>query len=110
MKKDNVNQQRRDFIKNTSLGVAGATLSGGVVGSVLSKSAIAAEPEIKTVVTAAHWGPLGVVVQDGKAVKSGPAIEPAVPNELQTVVADQLYSETRVEIPDGAQRLFSQSG
>ena len=30
MKKDNVNQQRRDFIKNTSLGVAGATLSGGV--------------------------------------------------------------------------------
>lgn len=62
MKKDNVNQQRRDFIKNTSLGVAGATLSGGVVGSVLSKSAIAAEPEIKTVVTAAHWGPLGVVV------------------------------------------------
>lgn len=57
------------------------------------------EAEMKTVVTAAHWGSIGVVVQDGKVVKSGPAIEPAVPNELQTVVADQLYSEARVKCP-----------
>ncbi|MDC2824962.1 trimethylamine-N-oxide reductase TorA [Rodentibacter pneumotropicus] len=99
MKKNNINQQRRDFLKNTSLGVAGASLSGGMVGAVLSKSAVASEPELKTVVTAAHWGPIGVVVQDGKAVKSGAAIEPAIPNELQTVVADQLYSETRVKYP-----------
>ncbi|OOF51844.1 trimethylamine N-oxide reductase I catalytic subunit [Rodentibacter genomosp. 1] len=99
MKKNNVNQQRRDFLKNTSLGVAGASLSGGMMGAVLSKSAVASEPELKTVVTAAHWGPIGVVVQDGKAVKSGAAIEPAIPNELQTVVTDQLYSETRVKYP-----------
>ena len=98
MKKNNVNEQRRDFLKKTSLGVAGSALSGGMVG-VVSKSAVAKEAEMKTVVTAAHWGPIGVVVEDGKVVKSGPAIEPAVPNELQTVVADQLYSETRVKYP-----------
>ena len=98
MKKNNVNEQRRDFLKKTSLGVAGSALSGGMVG-VVSKSAVAKEAGMKTVVTAAHWGSLGVVVQDGKVVKSGPAIEPAVPNELQTVVADQLYNEARVKYP-----------
>lgn len=99
MKKNLINQQRRHFLKNTSLGIAGASLSSGIVGAALSKSAAAAEPELKTVVTAAHWGPIGVVVQDGKAVKSGPAIEPVVANELQTVVPDQLYSETRIKYP-----------
>ena len=84
MKNNNINQNRRDFLKKTSLGVAGASLSGGVVGSVVAPNAVAAESSMQTVVTAAHWGPLGVVVQDGKVVKSGPAIEPAVPNELQS--------------------------
>lgn len=97
MKKNNVNQQRRDFLKKTSLGVAGASLSGGLMG--VAKNALANEPEMQTVVTAAHWGPIGVVLQDGKAVKSGPAIEPAIANELQTVVPDQLYSDTRVKYP-----------
>lgn len=32
MKKNNVNEQRRDFLKKTSLGVAGSALSGGMVG------------------------------------------------------------------------------
>lgn len=32
MKNNNINQNRRDFLKKTSLGVAGASLSGGVVG------------------------------------------------------------------------------
>ena len=99
MKNNNINQNRRDFLKKTSLGVAGASLSGGVVGSVIAPNAAAAESSMQTVVTAAHWGPLGVVVQDGKVVKSGPAIDPVVPNELQSVVADQLYSETRVKYP-----------
>ncbi|STO55236.1 molybdopterin guanine dinucleotide-containing S/N-oxide reductase [Canicola haemoglobinophilus] len=100
MKKDNVNASRRSFIKNSSLGVAGTSLLGGttgVVGSLIAPSAVAAES--KTVVTAAHWGPLGVVVEDGKVVKSGPAIPAPVENELQSVVADQLYSETRVKYP-----------
>ena len=51
MKKNNVNKQRRDFLKKTSLGVAGSALSGGMVG-VVSKSAVAKEAEMKTVVTA----------------------------------------------------------
>ena len=46
MKKNNVNEQRRDFLKKTSLGVAGSALSGGMVG-VVSKSAVAKEAEIK---------------------------------------------------------------
>ena len=90
-KQDKIDTTRRDFLKNSSLGVAGASvLGGGAVGSLVSPNALAAES--KTVVTAAHWGPIGVVVENGKAVKSGPAIEPAITNELQTVVPDQLYS------------------
>ncbi|MCW9697840.1 trimethylamine-N-oxide reductase TorA [Avibacterium sp. 20-129] len=99
MKKQyNINASRRDFIKHSSLGLAGTSLTGGVVGSlVTSQPALAAEQT--TVVTAAHWGPLGVVLEDGKVVKSGPAIPSPLVNELQTVVADQLYSETRVKYP-----------
>lgn len=91
-----VNTSRRDFLKNSSLGVAGVSLSGGVVGTLASK-AVAAEQH--TVVTAAHWGALGVVVENGKVVKSGSAMPISVENELQSVVADQLYSETRVKYP-----------
>ncbi|HDR1020870.1 TPA: trimethylamine-N-oxide reductase TorA [Pasteurella multocida] len=98
MKKENkVDIKRREFLKNSSLGIAGASLSGGVVGTLVSPSAVAAES--KTVVTAAHWGPLGVVVENGKAVKSGPAIPTVIENELQSVVPDQLYSETRIKYP-----------
>lgn len=93
-----VNVTRRRFLKNSSLGVAGATmLGGGAVNTLIATEAKASASQ--TIVTAAHWGPLGVVVENGKAVKSGPAIEPAVVNELQTVVPDQLYSETRVKAP-----------
>ncbi len=101
MKKDKINTKRRDFLKNSSLGAAGISLSGaingGVIGALASASAVAAEST--TVVTAAHWGPLGVVIENGKVVKSGPAIVPALENELQSVVADQLYSETRIKYP-----------
>ncbi|MEE6067724.1 molybdopterin-dependent oxidoreductase, partial [Avibacterium paragallinarum] len=96
-KQDNINASRRDFIKHSSLGLAGTSLSGGVVGSLVSSKAVATEQS--TVVTAAHWGPLGVVVEEGKVVKSGPAIPAPLTNELQSVVADQLYSETRVKYP-----------
>ncbi len=96
-KQDKINASRRDFIKHSSLGVAGASMGSGVVGSLISTKAEAAES--KTIVTAAHWGPLGVVVENGKVVKSGPAIPAPIENELQSVVADQLYSETRVKYP-----------
>ena len=60
-KQDKINASRRDFIKHSSLGVAGASMGSGVVGSLISTKAEAAES--KTIVTAAHWGPLGVVVE-----------------------------------------------
>ncbi|MDH2997042.1 trimethylamine N-oxide reductase I catalytic subunit [Pasteurellaceae bacterium LFhippo2] len=97
---DKINKSRRGFLKNSSLGVAGASLATGttgVVGSLLSGNAAATES--KTVMTAAHWGPLGVVVENGKAVKSGSAIVAQVENDLQTVVPDQIYSEARVKFP-----------
>ncbi|MDU8924083.1 trimethylamine-N-oxide reductase TorA [Pasteurellaceae bacterium LIM206] len=95
---DKINSSRRDFLKNSSLGVAGVSLATGSATSLISP-AVQAETVSKTVVTAAHWGPLGVIVENGKAVKSGPAIVPAVENELQSVVPEQLYSETRVKYP-----------
>ncbi len=98
-KQHKIDNDRRNFLKNSSLSMAGATiLSGGTVNAIFSGKAHAVT-ESKTIVTAAHWGPLGVVVENGKAVKSGPAIEPALVNELQSVVPDQLYSETRVKYP-----------
>ncbi|WP_337118059.1 molybdopterin-dependent oxidoreductase, partial [Staphylococcus aureus] len=39
------------------------------------------------------------MVQDGKVVKSGPAIEPAVTNELQNVVAEQVHTDARIKYP-----------
>lgn len=96
-KQDKINASRRDFLRHSSLGLAGTSLGGGVVNTLLSTEAIAAEQT--TVMTAAHWGPIGVVVENGKVVKSGPAIVPVVENELQSVVADQLYSEVRVKYP-----------
>lgn len=95
---EKINSKRRDFLKNTSLSIAGSGMLGGsMIGSLISNKAQAAE--IKTIVTAAHWGPLGVIVENGKIVKSGPAIEPPIENELQSIVADQVYGETRVRYP-----------
>lgn len=96
-KQDKLNTSRRAFLKNSSLGLAGASLTAGSATSLFSQTASAAEQT--TVMTAAHWGPIGVVVENGKVVKSGPAIVPVVENELQSVVADQLYSEVRVKYP-----------
>lgn len=96
-KQDKFNASRRDFLKNSSLGLAGVSLATGSVSSLLSTNAVAAEQT--AVMTAAHWGPIGVVVENGKAVKSGSAITPVIANELQNVVPDQLYSEVRVKYP-----------
>lgn len=96
-KQDKFNASRRDFLKNSSLGLAGASLATGSVTSLLSPTATAAEQT--TVMTAAHWGPLGLVIENGKIVKSGPAIQPVIQNELQTVTQDLVYGESRVKYP-----------
>ncbi|WP_200883629.1 trimethylamine-N-oxide reductase TorA [Chelonobacter oris] len=92
------NRSRRQFLKNTSLGTVGLATAGGMTSGILMPTkAMAAESS--TVVSAAHWGPLGIIVEDGKIVKSGPAIEPAVANELQHVVAEQVHSNARIKYP-----------
>lgn len=94
---EKINASRRGFIKNTSLGLAGTSLAGGGVNALISTEAAAAE--MQTVMTAAHWGVLGVVVENGKVVKFGPAMPSSIENELQTVVPDQVHGETRVKHP-----------
>lgn len=93
-KQQKIDSSRRDFLKNTSLGLGGvATLGTGVISPKVQAN------QVETVVNAAHWGPIGVVVENGKIVKSGNAVPNAVENELQTVVADQVYTDARVKFP-----------
>ncbi|HGO5855009.1 TPA: molybdopterin guanine dinucleotide-containing S/N-oxide reductase [Mannheimia haemolytica] len=56
------------------------------------------KPE-NTITTAAHWGALNVTVENGKVVKSEGSLAKNHQNELQDVVADQLYSPVRVKYP-----------
>ncbi len=53
----------------------------------------------KTILTAAHWGPM-LVETDGETVLSSRGALPTQhPNSLQTVVRDQVHSKTRVRWP-----------
>ncbi|MFA9488160.1 MULTISPECIES: molybdopterin guanine dinucleotide-containing S/N-oxide reductase [unclassified Mannheimia] len=56
------------------------------------------KPE-NTITTAAHWGALNVTVENGRVVKSEGSLVKNHQNELQNVVADQLYSPVRVKYP-----------
>ncbi|MGG7449073.1 molybdopterin guanine dinucleotide-containing S/N-oxide reductase [Kosakonia oryzendophytica] len=58
-----------------------------------------ANPAIKTVLTAAHWGPMLVDTDGEKVLASRGALPTRHPNSLQTVVQDQVHSETRVRYP-----------
>ncbi len=53
----------------------------------------------KTILTAAHWGPM-LVETDGETVLSSRGALPTTyPNSLQTAVRDQVHSKTRVRWP-----------
>lgn len=56
------------------------------------------KPE-NTITTAAHWGALNVTLENGRVVKSEGSLAKNHQNELQDVVADQLYSPVRVKYP-----------
>lgn len=89
-----IKQNRRDFIKTSALlGGAAAVLP---VGTLNAFTRVIREGQV---ITAAHWGPLAVNLKEGKVVSSGPAVKARLDNPLQTVVADQLYSETRIKHP-----------
>ena len=85
---------RRNFLKT------GATLGSALAVPAFSARVFAETVrDGQTIITAAHWGPLAVVVKDGKIQSSAPAIEDLGDNPLQTVVADQVYNKVRVERP-----------
>lgn len=53
----------------------------------------------RQVITAAHWGGLKVTVENGIITRSATAFSDEQENELQTVVAEQVYSPSRVKFP-----------
>lgn len=58
-----------------------------------------ANSAIKTVLTAAHWGPILVETDGNSVLSSRGALATSHPNSLQTVVRDQVHSKTRVRFP-----------
>lgn len=53
----------------------------------------------RQIITAAHWGGLKVTVENGVINRSGTAFSDEQENELQTVVAEQVYSPSRIRFP-----------
>jgi len=53
----------------------------------------------KTILTAAHWGPILVETDGENVLSSRGALPTQHPNSLQTVVRDQVHSNTRVRWP-----------
>lgn len=88
------NMKRRTFLKGGSSFVAAAAL----VSPASALRAFAQEPA-KAVITAAHWGPLKVTVENGRITSSGPALADRRENYLQSVVADQVHHRVRVKQP-----------
>ncbi len=53
----------------------------------------------KTILTAAHWGPMLVETDGDRVLSSRGALPTEHPNSLQTAVRDQVHSKTRVRWP-----------
>lgn len=53
----------------------------------------------KTILTAAHWGPMLVETDGDNVLSSRGALPTAHPNSLQTAVRDQVHSKARVRWP-----------
>ncbi|MBX4773853.1 molybdopterin-dependent oxidoreductase, partial [Klebsiella oxytoca] len=53
----------------------------------------------KTILTAAHWGPILVETDGENVISSRGALDTPFANSLQTAVRDQVHSKTRVRYP-----------
>ena len=53
----------------------------------------------KTILTAAHWGPMWVETDGEQVLSSRGALETSFTNSLQSVVREQVHSKTRVRWP-----------
>ncbi|HDG1695734.1 molybdopterin guanine dinucleotide-containing S/N-oxide reductase [Kluyvera ascorbata] len=56
-------------------------------------------PTTKTILTAAHWGPMLVETDGERVLSSRGALKTSFDNSLQSVVRDQVHSKTRVRYP-----------
>ncbi|MGZ0751119.1 molybdopterin guanine dinucleotide-containing S/N-oxide reductase [Kluyvera sichuanensis] len=56
-------------------------------------------PTTKTILTAAHWGPMWVETDGERVLSSRGALKTSFTNSLQSVVRDQVHSKTRVRYP-----------
>ncbi|WP_100638402.1 molybdopterin guanine dinucleotide-containing S/N-oxide reductase [Marinobacter salexigens] len=87
------NMKRRTFLKG-----GGSLLAGALVSPLGTVRAFAQDMR-KTIITAAHWGPLKVTVEGGRIIESGPALPNRRENYLQSVVADQVHHRVRIKQP-----------
>ncbi|AFJ45267.1 molybdopterin guanine dinucleotide-containing S/N-oxide reductase [Shimwellia blattae] len=53
----------------------------------------------RQILTAAHWGPVQVETDGERVLTSRGVLDTALPNSLQTVVADQVHSPARIRYP-----------
>ncbi|MGI2259010.1 molybdopterin guanine dinucleotide-containing S/N-oxide reductase [Shewanella sp. GXUN23E] len=85
---------RRDFIKGLGLTACGMTLA-----SLLPVSSFAEGIQGRFIINAAHWGPLIIKVNEQGGLSSNGALPANMPNALQLVVGDQLYTKARIQYP-----------
>jgi len=67
--------------------------------SVNQEPVLANSSTTKTVLTAAHWGPMLVETDGDTVLASRGALSGTFENSLQSVVRDQVHSKTRVRFP-----------
>ncbi|RJT26243.1 trimethylamine-N-oxide reductase 2 [Buttiauxella izardii] len=84
---------RRSFLKT-----AGSTAGAMMVTSAVPLPAWAETPA-GTVLTAARWGAIEVVVKDGKIVSSKGALAKTIENSLQSSGPDQAHTPCRIKYP-----------
>ncbi|WP_025822435.1 molybdopterin guanine dinucleotide-containing S/N-oxide reductase [Shewanella marina] len=88
------NFSRRDFIKGVGLTACGLTIS-----SLIPVTSFAEGMPGRSIINAAHWGPLIVKVNEQGIQSSTGALPSNMPNALQLVVHDQVYTQARVQYP-----------
>jgi len=67
--------------------------------SAIQEHTLANSSTTKTILTAAHWGPMWVETDGEQVIASRGAIETSFTNSLQSVVRGQVHSKTRVRYP-----------
>lgn len=67
--------------------------------SLTREPALPTSSATKTILTAAHWGPMLVETDGENVISSRGALDTPFANSLQTAVREQVHSKTRVRYP-----------